>query len=473
MAEVDTSTYPRAAPPQQQNPLDTIGKIQGIQKNAIGIDQEKLKLVNQKWDYGSKVLGSLLNKPDLKGEDLVDAYQELVKNGVKTPDQAAKSMTEIPTLAEIKRNNPNATTEQAQSLHSQKLKDMTSYQLMKGASIIEQLNHAYGSNPSMMEGGNYKQPQNVYRGALQPTGGPIPMQLPVGTPGFDPNTNREVPIGAPSFSPGPTGRSSGYPGQGGVPLPVTNPNAPIQPRAVQTVPAPPLPANLRPPQQSAVSPGSPPFGQKGAEEVAGAKSGEMLAHDREAANNFQRRIFPLKQAIPEMETLGTKGTGPGTEAINKIKSFVLSNVPGLSEDTFKGLSTVQTFDKANKYMTDYVNQNGNTGTNDKLAAAFAGNPSVHISNAAATDVLKSALALERMKQAQLGEFEKTGLPANQYSRWAAQWNNQQDARAFGVDLITKEKRDKMVKAMTPAEYEVYKKSLGIAHRSKLTEVPKE
>ena len=123
------------------------------------------------------------------------------------------------------------------------------------------------------------------------------------------------------------------------------------------------------------------------------------------AARYQRDIFPLKEAIPALERLGTKGTGPGTETINNIKSFVLSNVPGVKESDFNG--TVGDYDKAKKYLTDFVNQTGSTGTNDKLAAAFAGNPSVHISNAAAQDVAKSALALRRMQQAQIIEFEKT------------------------------------------------------------------
>lgn len=477
--DVDTSTYPRAAPPQQQNPLDQVGKLQEMglrqqqsQKNAIGIDQEKLKLVNQKWDYGSKVLGSLLNKPDLKGEDLIDAYQELVKNGVKTPDQAAKSMTEIPTLAEVKRNNPNATPEQAQALHSQKLKDMTSYQLMKGASIIEQLNHAYGSNPSMMQGGDYQQPQNVYRGALQPTGQPIPNRLGVETPGYVPPSTdaqgnaipgRMAPIGSPSFPPGPVGRSSGYPGQNSTaapPLPVANPNTPIQPKKVQTVPAPALPANLGP---SRPVPGTPPFGEKEAAEETGGQSGKLLAQHRAEASNYQRTVFPLEKSIDTLDKLGTKGTGPGTDTWNNMKSFILSNVPGVTEKTFD--NTVKDYDEAKKYLTDFVNQNGNTGTNDKLAAAFAGNPSVHISNAAASDVAKSAMALARMKQAQVIAFGRTGLPDRAYAKWAADNSAQWDARAFGVDKMTKDAKAKLYKELDkdPREGALFDQSLEIAH----------
>ena len=85
--------------------------------------------------------------------------------------------------------------------------------------------------------------------------------------------------------------------------------------------------------------------------------------------------------------------------------------PALPGADFNGLKhDVATYERAKKYLTDFVNQNGSTGTNDKLAAGFAGNQSVNISSAAAVDVAKSALALRRMKQAQLDAFERSGLP---------------------------------------------------------------
>ena len=152
-----------------------------------------------------------------------------------------------------------------------------------------------------------------------------------------------------------------------------------------------------------------------AETRAGGASGEQLAHARTAASNYQRDIFPLTQAIPALERLGTKGTGPGTEEINQLKSFILSNVPGVKPEDFSG--TVEDYDKAKKYLTDFVNQTGNTGTNDKLAASFCWKSKCSISNAAAVDVAKSALALRKMQQAAIINFERLGLPASQFSRY--------------------------------------------------------
>ncbi len=191
--------------------------------------------------------------------------------------------------------------------------------------------------------------------------------------------------------------------------------------------------------------GMPP-GFNEAQVQTGAGSGAALNDARQRGLNYRQEVFPLETAIPALEKLGPKGSGPGTETTNHLKSFLISNVPGVSQSSFNG--TVEDYDKAKKYLTDFVNQNGNTGTNDKLAAAFAGNPSVGISNAAAVDVAKSALALRRMKQAQLVEFEKSGLPDSEFAKWASRWQINHDPRAFGFDMMTVAQRNAVLNSIS-------------------------
>lgn len=210
---------------------------------------------------------------------------------------------------------------------------------------------------------------------------------------------------------------------------------------VSRVAAPPGPQNqpMQQPLTSAIRGGTQPVaavpGAAEAQVQTGAGSGAALNDARQRGLNYRQEVFPLETAIPALEKLGKTGTGPGTEEFNHVKSFLQSaGIPGLDTDKIKN------FDEAKKYLTDFVNQNGNTGTNDKLAAAFAGNPSVGVSNAAAVDVAKSALTLRRMKQAQLVEFEKSGLPDSEYTKWASQWNVGHDPRAYGFDLMKPEQR---------------------------------
>lgn len=209
-----------------------------------------------------------------------------------------------------------------------------------------------------------------------------------------------------------------------------------------------------------------PPGVNEAQVATGAGSGIALNEARHRGLNYRQEVFPLETAIPALEKLGKTGTGPGTEEFNHVKSFLQSaGIPGLDTDKIK------TFDEAKKYLTDFVNQNGNTGTNDKLAASFAGNPSVGISNAAAVDVAKSALALRRMKQAQLVEFEKSGLPDSEFTKWASRWQLGHDPRAFGFDMMTPAQRKKVIESFPegkdgkPGPRDLFKLQVQDAHKA--------
>lgn len=187
-------------------------------------------------------------------------------------------------------------------------------------------------------------------------------------------------------------------------------------------------------------------GATAAASTAGAKSGEILGNEATNQTDYRRQVFPLEQAIPALEKLGKTGTGPGTDEFNQIKSFLQSaGIPGLD------VNKIKNFDEAKKYLTDWVRANGDTSTNDKLAASFSSNASVHISNAAAVDVAKSALAIRRMKYMQLQEFYNTGLPADQFTQWASKWNASHDPRAFGFDHMTVDQRKAILKSLPAAK----------------------
>ena len=50
MTDVDTSSYPKPpALPTQQSLLSQVGQYQQLESNSIGIDQSKLKLMNDRY----------------------------------------------------------------------------------------------------------------------------------------------------------------------------------------------------------------------------------------------------------------------------------------------------------------------------------------------------------------------------------------------------------------------------------------
>ncbi len=448
---VDTSSYPRlpATPP---NFLDMAGKLGGLQQQQLTIQQQQLNLIKDRFSTVAGQIPGLLSKPDLNQNDIMQFYQNNVKNGYITPDMAATKIGQIPSTQGMDPATAALT-----------LKNHMGNELQQGMAMMEALHYHLGGQGSVDTGqqiaptlsspkpGFAGNPQTG--GVIQPQRG-IPVQPPptlpiVTSPGQATATR---PVGTPTIL-GNTGAPTGLPSApGALPVgPMANPprgptlglgnvtGIEVGPDTggMGGVPSAGIPTRV--PTQSFTQP------QTGLAPGIAAPmqaSGEQLANDRQRAASFQRDIFPLMQAIPDLEKLGTKGTGPGTETINNLKSFALSNIPGVKESDFNG--TVADYDKAKKYLTDFVNQTGNSGTNDKLAASFAGNPSVHISNAAAVDDAKSALALRRMQQAQLLMFEQSGLPSSSYSQWVAQTTNKLDPRAFGTDMMTPQAKQKLL-----------------------------
>ncbi len=438
MAEVDTSSYPKPALPV--SPLDIAGKLGGLQQQQLAISQAKLDQAEQGMQYLARGMSSI------------------GPNG--TPEQYERVAADTARLFKLPPDSVDVFRQKMQSYKDPKTGQFDSsrfYDELQAHRATHQENF------------------NQYRGQLQATptdqgtvynripGSPNMPVAPVGS------VQRQIPPTEQVLGPENEKRLYG-----------TEPVAPFVPGGgLRSRIAPPLaPGTMNPalvpgmrpgeratsaqvmPAQTGRVPG-PSTGLPPGEQEAASASGQQLAQERLRAAAFQRDTFPLQQAIPALEALGTKGTGPGTETINHLKSFVLSNVPGVKESDFNG--TVADYDKAKKYLTDFVNQTGSSGTNDKLAAAFAGNPSVGISNAAAVDVAKSALALRRMSHAIYQDVERQGLPAYQFSRAVAQRINTIDPRAFGVDMMNTEQLKKLKSSFkTQKEADDFQKSFDLA-----------
>ena len=464
--DADTSSYNQPLP---VGPLEQAGKIGALQQQSLQINQAKMDQANQALGYMTRAMGSL--GPNASKEEYAAVAQNAVKQGLVPQEQLNSYMERL------------QAAKSAPDFYNEFMTAAVGHQ--------EAINYHLGQRQDISTGQTVTPAVSSVKPGfgVRPISAPIQQQLPVGTEGVD--TQRTLPDGRPNpnygakslIGPQPAQIPSGtLPVQGGIPgqyrnapLPPTQPGPVTNPAIMgqssnfggkvvgATAEAPTFADRFSAARPGGVTTSLPP-GTGGAMET-GAQGGAVAAvNARQRAGSFQREIFPLLQAIPALERLGPKGTGPGQETINHIKSFALTNVPGVKESDFNG--TVADYDKAKKYLTDFVNQTGNSGTNDKLAAAFAGNPSVGFSNAAAIDVAKSALSLRRMQQAEIVAFEKSGLPDSEFQRFSVRFNNEQDPRAYGVDMIPKEKLKKLVEGMSPEELRVFKSSIQIAHETK-------
>lgn len=406
---INWSIAANADPFEFQNKLlENKQKQQQVQANDIKLATERFSRINS-------AAAALLSDPELGQADVTkklwDTLGRLTKGDDMSAQHAVQFMQQFPA-------DPQAQRRAIQGVHAQTLEASQLGQAYLGTVQVQDTGG--GSKFLVIPGYGGTPPREI---------GYQPKTLPPTTTVTDPNNLQKTYVG----------------GTGNVPLELPSaPQVPAVPRVPGATPAAPKAA---PPAAAAPKPAKQPIlaepapGEAEAKQKAGGAGGAMLAEDR--ASNFSREVYPLERAIPALERLGKTGTGPGTEQVNQIKSFLQSvGIPGID------VNKIKDFDEAHKYLTDWVTANGDSSTNDKLAAAFASNASTKISNAAAVDVAKAALALRRMKQAQLEEFEASGLPESQYGKWAAKWNREQDPRIYGWDYMNDSQKKSFLQSVT-------------------------
>lgn len=394
-------------------------KSVAAQKQAqVGLDTSKYELATKQMQTFREGLGSFLDQPNPKKSDLVDFVGNLISHKIITPQQAATEMADMPAEGPA-------------------LTDWIRKHYVRALTNEQKMHAIFGQVQSVPTGGA----TNIARVKPMPrpgeTGveqvGSFPNTLQPGQETYNPKTRKQEKIV--EGEPGrfvPAGQEQELSPESVAPKVASLDDVPGQRRTPAPMERGAQPKNQdRIPGTGRTAVAGPALGERAAAEKVGTGSGDQLSDDLRRASNFTREVFPLTQAIPALEKLGKTGTGPGTAELNNVKSFIQSlGLPGFDAEKIKK------YDEANKYLTDFVNQNGNTGTNDKLAAAFAGNPSTKVSNAAAVDVAKAALALRRMQHAQTLAFQASGEPESHYTQWAAKWQNTQDPRAYGVDFMS-------------------------------------
>lgn len=456
MAEVDTSIYKIAA---DSDPFEFQNRLLANQRARQEVELNNIKLATERFGTINSAASGLLSDPELGRTDITrklwDTLGRLTKGDAMTAQHAVQFMQQFPT-------DPRQQAQAIRNVHAQTLDAV-----QRGRAYIGEVQGVpIGGGTKFMQqpayGGAPPRDLGYVENTLSPEAKQVNPDLSQTYVGRTGNPPIQGPAGAPTNLLGNYGpASSSAPSR--QPLRERN-GAPA--RAPQT---PAMPSAGSPAAPSRVM-AAPPPGEAEAKRAAGEGSGGALVSARQRAMNYQQEVFPLEQAIPALEKLGTKGTGPGTESINNLKSFVLSNIPGAN---FQGLKDdVATYDKAKKYLVDFVNQNGNAGTNDKLAASFAGNPSVNISNAAAVDVAKSALALRRMKQAMLDGFERANLPESEFGKFASKWNTMADPRAYGFDMMTPAQRKAVIESLPKGKRDLFMLNVQDAAEQGLIKAPK-
>ncbi len=160
--------------------------------------------------------------------------------------------------------------------------------------------------------------------------------------------------------------------------------------------------------------------------------------------------------------------GPGTDAFNQLKKVAVTWLPNVDP---KLINDSSDYDTVKKYLVQGARAAGNTGTNDQLAAAFEANPNTTMNTATIESIVKTRVALKKMEAAQALLFDQQNLPESEFSRWKAKNQNKLDPRAFGWDMMSNEARQKLVKRLSPKEFQKLETSIQFAKDAELIEPP--
>lgn len=472
MAEIDTSSYPRATLPTQKSALEQAQQIgnlqqqsQQIQSGGLTIEKQKLDLVNQRFGEMAKGFSSLIADPNLNNDTFRKYVQNQVKLGYIPPEMAATTLSIAPQDPKQLRGFL-----QTQLQHAQTVVDAINTQFGTVSEQSDNANTYRGIQQSPMKGGQFI-PTTTTPQQLAPN---QPIQGNTGAPGI---VGPSGPAGPQPFTPTPRARP-------GLPVAAPAGASPIAAPPATTGPTGPTVNNgsefnnrFSAAFPNAIQTGPEP-GVAAAKGVVGEQSGKDYASDLSRANNFQEVLYPATKVLDILKDSGPQDFGPGTEKFNDIKSALATWFPSATDK--EAVDKITNFNEMKKYLVQAARGSGNTGTNDQLAAAFSANPSVSMNNATIENVVKSAVALQKMKMAQTLLFGQTGQPESEYSKWIAKNQNQFDPRAFGFDIMDKNAQKKLLdsftekdgdskemKAAKAAAYTKFGRSLKFAHDANL------
>lgn len=430
--EADTSSY---ALPTQPNFLDTASKLQGlqqqqqsIQSGAIQIDQQKFNLVKDRFATIAKEVPALISKPDLNENDIRQWYQNKVKDGFITADQAADKISQIPPTAGMPAPQAALT-----------LKNHLGSQLQQAQGVMEALEYHLGKGGAVDTGASVNptlsSPKPGFAGNPQ-AGGIVQPQPGIPTqPG--PTT--------PQMAPGGTRDENGNPIQQGTPT-IRGPSAPptglpIAPGALPVGPAPVPPGmklnggrvtgiDVGPDQPNLGAPKSIVTGNSPLFEAGKTQ----FVQDQQTASAKSQALIPILQAIPLMkDIMAGPGTAGFTHAVAALKAFGF--IPTNVNDTTAIRQEV--VKKLNAYVsTNPISQRSDAA--QTLTAASNPSPDIQLLPAL-TKLAKDAVAQDRTAISRPGAFNNDDF--SQYGKHTTNYATTIDQNAMKLDQMEPDERE--------------------------------
>lgn len=416
MAEINTDFYPKQQP---NSLLGTIGQAAQIQGGQIANQQAHQDLVQKQVQYLAGGLGILAKKPDLSQDDMMGFAHSALAEGTISPETFKVEAANVAAAG----NDPV------------KLQALATNYAQRALDAGSQFTSTFGAPTSVNTGPNTLMgtlsplhgftPQASVANALSPSEAATPTKVPTLDANGNPTGGETLTtLGnfAGSVGGNPlTGAPAGNPANpltGGAPVPLAQPAG--RPTAMPGIPS-------ATPQQQTMFTAS-------TQQYQDAKANDA---------NYTANQLPLQKSLELLPN--TPLFGKGAEIPTTIAQvFNTFGIP-IGSDQSKNASELD------KYLTQIGRSSGAAPNSDaQLLAAFSANPNMSTDKAAAQDVIKTMLALQRMQHAAVTSAQQQGMDASpqNYSTYASKWGAQQDPRAYGVDLMTPEAKVALLKQLS-------------------------
>lgn len=409
MAEIDTSSYLKpAALPTQKGILDQVQDYQKIESNSIGLDQSKLKLMNDQFNLINSELSTLIANPNATKEDAAKKLTTFAQT-YKLPPQVVQHMLgELQAAPDVKSFAENALT--------------------RGQTVQERINLQYGVPGIIQDNANIQPVVSSPKFGVRATNQPIPIQIPPTTTVIDPT------------QPNAPGRLQGA--QPSAPLVPPRPGLPIQGAAPAPVMAPAgggretLPVAQKPPglenRDFNLRFAGAPTGPTVERAPMFEEGKKQYAEDQANATARMMRAKPAIQALPLMQSKGFL-SGPGSEQFTNVVAAL--KTAGLV-DTAAENDPTAIRQEVTKKLAQYVSGSPVGQRSDAaqtLAEASSPNPKTQILPAL-IKLTKDAVALDRVETARANAFDPTKQDFSVYGKHRANFPQSVDEKAFALDL---------------------------------------
>jgi hypothetical protein len=211
--------------------------------------------------------------------------------------------------------------------------------------------------------------------------------------------------------------------------------------------------------------GTMPTGLSAAQQI----STEQMGKDQLKEGNYTAEIYPLEQAhdtIKDLQDKYGKGiTGPGTEGRQKFWSSIATLPGGQKLADLFGFDAerLKKYAETDKYLTQGMQTRAaglGTHSDQQLASAIRGSPNVGINDLAVDELTTAQIALRRAEHAQVLEAANKGGP--NYADERSKWDAKNDIRAFAIDRMDPDARDKLISSLKKGspEWTKFNHSMG-------------